>query len=156
MNHAEEAGGEIKMLMKMSEKISLSTQNAAAQGLELESSELLDSLVERMMQFTSNEKNNLTLSSLLHIESTVRVLSNNIISNDSRYNSEDEGGGNESRYRFKRCEKLLIFYNRLMRIVDGNQEYDSWLRGLIRAKIKQDGGYLISTILPVFLLDSGI
>ena len=151
--HAKEAGGEIWTLMKMSEEISLSTQNAAAQGLELESSELLNKLVERMIQFTSNKKNNLTLSSLLHIESTVRVLSNNIIANDSRYNSEDEDGSNKSRFRSKRCEELLSFYNRLMLIVDENQEYDSWLRGLIRAKIKQDGGYLISTILPVFLLD---
>ncbi|MGB1955765.1 MAG: hypothetical protein ACPHUK_09225, partial [Candidatus Poseidoniaceae archaeon] len=32
-------------------------------------------------------------------------------------------------------------------------EYDSWLRGFIKAKIKQDGGYLLSSILPVYYLD---
>ena len=153
-DHAEEAGGEIKMLMKMSEKISLSTQNAAAQGLELESSELLDSLVERMIQFTLNEKNILKLSSLLHIESTVRVLSNNIIWNDSTQGSEDKGDSTQNKpNRFSRSIRLLEFYERLTAIVDENQEYDSWLRGYIRAKIEQDGGYLFSNILPVFLLD---
>ena len=144
--------GEVPLnsLIKTSEKISLSTQEAAAQGLELNNPEWMDTLVEGLIRFVSNRKKDLKLSSLLHIESTVRVLSNNIIWNDVPSANKS---GREEETRFKRSIRLLGFYNELVQIVDKNQEYDSWLRGFIKAKIKQDGGYLFSSILPVYYLD---
>ncbi|MGB1955452.1 MAG: hypothetical protein ACPHUK_07615, partial [Candidatus Poseidoniaceae archaeon] len=126
----------LNSLIKTSEKISLSTQEAAAQGLELNNPEWMDTLVEGLIRFVSNRKKDLKLSSLLHIESTVRVLSNNIIWNDVPSANKS---GREEETRFKRSIRLLGFYNELVQIVDKNQEYDSWLRGFIKAKIKQDG-----------------
>jgi hypothetical protein len=141
----------LKILMNMSEKISLSTQNAAAQGLELENPRWLTKLLTDLIGHTLNKDNNLKLSSLLHIESTVRVLSNNIVWNNVASNNIDEES--ERMDRFALSRRLLDFYNQLIQIIDENEEYDSWLRGYIKAKIRQDGGILLSNIMPVFLID---
>ena len=64
-----------KVLMNMSEKISRNTQKAAAQGLEPENPRWLKKILNDLLKHTQNQSNKLKLSSLLHIESTVRVLS---------------------------------------------------------------------------------
>ena len=42
---------------------------------------------------------------------------------------------------------------KIIRTLDENKEYDAWLRGFIKAKIRQDGGILLSNIMPVYLID---
>ena len=137
--------------MNMSEKISRNTQNAAAQGLELENPRWLTKILNDLLKHTQNQSNKLKLSSLLHIESTVRVLSNNIVWNSGasdNLNEETEGTD-----RFRMSFQLLKFYNGAIRTLDENKEYDAWLRGFIKAKIRQDGGILLSNIMPVYLID---
>ena len=141
----------LKILMNMSEKISRNTQKAAEQGLEPENPRRLKKILNDLLKHTQNQSNKLKLSSLLHIESTVRVLSNNIVWNSGVSDNVDEE--TEGMDRFRMSFQLLEFYNRLITTLNQNKEYDAWLRGFIKAKIRQDGGILLSNIMPVYLID---
>ena len=103
----------LNSLIKTSEKISLSTREAAAQGLELDNAKWMDRLVKGLVEFVSHPNKQIRLSSLLHIESTVRVLSNNIIWNHvpSKNNSRDEEDT-----RHTRSILLLKFYNKWLKL----------------------------------------
>jgi len=142
-----------KMLFGISSALSKNSKWAAAQGLWQHSSKDLDSLIqvfEILITAVIGSKKNLGLSSILHVESTLRVICHNLIA-AVRDDDEDLGGTWAAKHILS--EKIVKMYKVLESTIDESLENNKWLRGMVRAKVLQDGGILLSNIVPASLVD---
>jgi hypothetical protein len=80
------------------------------------------------------------LSSYLHIESTLRVLVLNLIPY-----SRPTNGGNQ---RKEMVDFIVRFYNEMEDEIENMPSQSPWISSMINAKIQQDGGMLLSNIMP--------
>ena len=132
---------EMKRLFELSINISVLSENAASQGvIDYENYDLQDIhvLLDICRNFVSENINNLALSSILHLESTLRVLTHNAAFSSD--NSADE-----------LCKKHVEYVEYLKQAIDNKHfadNYDKSIRDLILSKINQDTGILLSNILP--------
>lgn len=132
---------EMKRLFELSINISLLSENAASQGVvDYENYDLQDIhvLLDICRNFVSKNIENLALSSILHLESTLRVLTHNAAFSSD--NSADE-----------LCKKHVEYVEYLKQAIENKHysgNYDKSIRDLILSKINQDTGILLSNILP--------
>lgn len=133
----------LKSMMEMSIAISYCTQDAAKQGLQLPLPSWLSKPMYSIAEFVKTRPQNFSLSSILHVESGVRVLMHNIA-----WQIENDESG-----RFQLCEDIVAFYNDLEKILESNKEHSKWIRGIIEKRIRQDAAFLLGNIAPSFLVD---
>jgi hypothetical protein len=143
-----------EMLFGISSAISRNSKGAAAQGLWQYSSKGLDLLsqtFDMLIDAVIDSKKNLGLSSILHVESTLRVICHNLIATVQ----EDDEGSKSSVAKHILSEQMVKMYTVLKLTIDNNSENDKWLRGMVLAKVLQDGGTLLSNIVPASKVDEG-
>ena len=109
----------LKSMMEMSIAISYCTQDAAKQGLQLPLPSWLNKPMYSIAESVKTRPQNFSLSSILHVESGVRVL----IQYCGRLKTTKAVDSNLRGH----CR----FYNDLEKILESNQERSKWIRGII-------------------------
>ena len=143
----EDAG---KRLFSLSLGVTLNSSKAAKQGLQhsfLLNMEAFRGPWETLLHKIRSPDVSFDLSSILHIESTLRVLLQNYMTN---FNLDDM---DENAKPIDLTKNMIDAYESLERIVALSDQHDEWFRGMMVAKIQQDAGMLFSNITPVFLID---
>jgi len=142
---------ELSNLIGFSKAITINSSNAAAQGILNTYSDHLPLISQRkeIERWLTRDSNLINLSSILHIESTLRVASHNL----AWYNLHGKGGQHLSRNEI--CNQHLIDVQLLKKAISNekNSNLDEGLRNFIESKIQQDSGILFANILPFFQLE---
>ena len=158
-----------KALFEISKRITLNSKNAASQTLkEFElnlESDNLTTIMEGIGEFIQDSAGHLHISSVLHIESTLRVICHNIV-NETRAFSKSEtkdmdamkGEGDKPlsermSLRLKFSVEVIDLYDKLTQVVDSDSTTDVWMKEMVLSKLKQDRGILLSNIVPSILLE---
>jgi len=142
-----------KHLFSLSLGVTLNSSKAAKQGLqrfrqmtEYDFWGPWDMLLDKIRSAAGAFK----LSSILHIESTLRVLLQNYMTN---FHDDERVPLDAKSDRRVLTKSMIEAYESLENIVSSSDQHDEWFRGMMLAKIQQDAGMLFSNITPVSLLD---
>ena len=153
----------IRDLFVISKRITLNSKNATSQTLkefELNSQrDDLKSVFTSLEEFIRDSPEQLHISSVLHIESTLRVMCHNIV-NETRPFRENmlSDWKKDERFslfseRVKFSIKMMDLYERLTQVVDHDDTTDVWMKEMVLSKLRQDRGILLSNIAPAILLE---
>ena len=138
-------------LIRLSKAITVNSSNAAAQGILNNYKDLynLYEVMFNMQDFIGKNKSKINLSSILHIESVLRVSCHNL----AWYNFYDRE--NMSIPRSLICSRHLKNVQILEEAISNEQNcnFDKRLRDFIKSKIQQDSGILLANILPFHELE---
>ena len=158
---ATEAELWIRALFEISKRITLNSKNAASQTLkefELNSErDHLKSIFTSFEEFIQDSPEQLRLSSVLHIESTLRVMCHNIVNETRPFReimpSDGKKDDMSSKFsdRVKFSIKMMDLYELLTKVVDSDTTTDAWMKGMVLSKLRQDRGILLSNIVPAIL-----
>ena len=142
---------ELSNLIGFSKAITVNSSNAAAQGILNTHSNFADLNSKFLLigKFLIKYSNQIKLSSILHIESALRVASHNL----AWFRLRDENGATLSRIAIIR--KYLRYVQLLEEAISNeqNSNIDEGLRHFIESKIQQDSGILLANILPFHQLE---
>ena len=142
---------DLSRLIGFSKAITVNSSNAAAQGILNTYSDIQDLFIQVLLidRFLSKHSNQMNLSSILHLESALRVASHNL----AWFRLRDENDVPLSRIAI--CRKYLKNVQRLEEAISNeqNSNTDEGLRQYIKSKIQQDSGILLANILPFHELE---
>ena len=157
-----------KVLFSISKAITLNSKGAASQSVtqfyDDDWLELLHVILDGLHTYIDENRERLHHSSLLHIESTLRVICHNLI-NETRSKrpklveeevDEDEEKDEQSKILSTKCllsMRMNEVYKLLKEILAGKKRLDPWIKQMVQAKMTQDGGILFSNLVPVVLLE---
>jgi hypothetical protein len=161
-----------KVLFSISKAITLNSKGAASQSVtqfyDDDWLELLEVIRDGLHTYIDENKEMLHHSSLLHIESTLRVICHNLI-NETRSKSprklveeevdEEEGEVDEDEQSdiwSTACElsiQMNNVYKLLKEVLAEKKRLDPWIKQMVQAKMTQDGGILFSNLVPVVFLE---
>ena len=140
-----------KVLFSISKAITLNSSRTAADSVNRfysdDSSCSLHDIFFGLWAYLQENRDSLHFSGLLHVESTMRVICHNII-NESRLQKK---GTDNKTLKLKFSLVMRDFYEFLNEVLEDNPNLDSWMGRMIRMKIRQDGGILLSNFVPVEL-----
>jgi hypothetical protein len=148
-----------EVLFSISKAITCNSSGAAAQSITPfyeDRSGFLNKIMMGLFAYIQKHKHTLHYSALLHVESTLRVICHNLI-NETRSprdtSEEREDTKNNFALRFTYSLRMKDFYTLLKEVLGGDRELDSWMKQMLLAKMTQDGGILLSNLVPAVLLE---
>ena len=166
---ATEAELWIRALFEISKRITLNSKNAASQTLkEFEQNsdkDKLKNIFNAIRSFIRDSAGKLHISSVLHIESTLRVMCHNLVNETRPFvktdkkdqtatNGDDDNPPiNQLTLRLEFSTEIIDLYEKLTEAVDSVTTTDAWMKEMVLSKLKQDRGILLSNIVPAILLE---
>ena len=144
-------------LFTISKAITLNSKESAIQGttqlqhveVHRQRQKYLKNILLKCIEYIRENGKNIRISSLLQIESMLRVICHNLI---NQTGTKEHQQKISFRVRVELSIEMDGIYQVLEEIVNSNEEVDRWMRQIIFAKIRQDGGILLSNIVPAGLL----
>ena len=147
-------------LFTVSRTITLNSRHAAIQATnhlqyahhEDEQTKLNTVFSEMVSSLENYQERNLEIhiSSILQIESLLRVVCHGLI---NQHENETDTPNEQLSFRISTILKMHKLYERLEHLVSSNDNVDQWVKHMILAKIRQDGGILFSNNVPAIMLE---
>ena len=142
----------------VSRTITLNSRHAAIQATnhlqyahhEDEQTKLNTVFSEMVSSLENYQDRNLEIhiSSILQIESLLRVVCHGLI---NQHENETDTPNEQLSFRISTILKMHKLYERLEHLVSSNDNVDQWVKHMILAKIRQDGGILFSNNVPAIM-----